>query len=113
MAIGDLYRRLIRNLVTSSAIIREMIIPIDRVTANPRTIDVPIMNSIDAVSRVDTFEAQIELHARLNPVSAAVCNIFPFFSSSFIRSNIRTFASTAIPIERIIPAIPARVKTMY
>ena len=33
----------------------------------------------------------------------------PLRSSSLIRSNINTLASTAIPIVKIIPAIPGRV----
>ena len=34
---------------------------------------------------------------------------FSFFNSSLILSNIKTFASTAIPTVKIIPAIPGNV----
>ena len=35
---------------------------------------------------------------------------FSFFNSSLILSKIRTFASTAIPTVKIIPAIPGNVR---
>ena len=40
----------------------------------------------------------------------AAGRLFPALSSSLIRSNTSTLASTAIPIVRIIPAIEERVK---
>ena len=60
--------------------------------------------------KLETFESRIELHALLNPSSKDVCKSFPNFNSSFILSKINTFASTAIPTERINPATPANVK---
>ena len=45
----------------------------------------------------------------LNPASIALRIVFPNLSSSFILSNMITFASTAIPADRISPAIPGRV----
>ena len=43
----------------------------------------------------------------LDRLGAAIC---PSVSSSFILAKIRTFASTAMPIERMNPAMPASVK---
>ena len=44
------------------------------------------------------------------PVSKAWIIDFSVFSSSLILSNIKTFASTAIPTVKIIPAMPGNVK---
>ena len=44
-------------------------------------------------------------------MSTAALIDLPFDISSLILVNIITFESTAIPIERIIPAIPGRVRT--
>ena len=55
----------------------------------------------------EIFESRMESHARAKPSCIAVPISFPVLSSSFIRSKMRIFASTAIPIERMNPAIPA------
>ena len=47
--------------------------------------------------------------ARAKPESTAAITDLPFLISSLIRSKINTFASTAIPIVRTIPAIPGKV----
>ena len=52
----------------------------------------------------------IAVQARLKPASMAAPNVLPILSSSFIRSKIRTLASTAIPIDKTKPPIPARVR---
>ena len=57
------------------------------------------------------FASRIEESALLNPSDTALIWPFPFFNSSLMRSKIRTFASTDIPIVRTIPAIPGNVKT--
>ena len=62
--------------------------------------------------RVDIFESLIDVHALENPSSIAVAFGFPCLNSSFILSKIKMFASTAIPIERIKPAIPERVRVI-
>ena len=46
-----------------------------------------------------------------NPVSTAGTTAFPARNSSRMRSKIRTLLSTAIPMVRIMPAIPGRVRT--
>lgn len=48
--------------------------------------------------------------ASVNPASAASLVERPALTSSRILSKINTFASTAIPMVRIIPAMPGRVK---
>ena len=59
--------------------------------------------------RLDTFESRIEFQARPKPASTAAGSVLPTRISSFIRSKIRMLASTAMPIERTKPAMPARV----
>ena len=56
------------------------------------------------------FESKILVNALSKPRLIAVNNVLPALNSSFVLSKIRMFASTAIPIERIKPAIPANVK---
>ena len=56
--------------------------------------------------RVVTLESRIAVNARLKPESIAARSVLPTASSSLILSKIITFASTAIPIERTIPAMP-------
>ena len=60
--------------------------------------------------RLDTFESMIEFQARENPASIAAGRLLPSRNSSFMRSKIRMFASTAMPTERTKPAMPARVR---
>ena len=60
--------------------------------------------------RLDTFESRIEFQARPKPASTAAGSDLPTRISSFIRSKIRMFASTAMPIDRTKPAMPARVR---
>ena len=47
------------------------------------------------------------------PFITASLTVLPSASSSLIRSNIITLASTAIPIESIIPDIPGKVNVMF
>ena len=63
-------------------------------------------NNIAHVINVDTLPSLIAGHARLKPMFIEDNNVRPALSSSFIRSNIRIFASTAIPIESIVAATP-------
>ena len=64
---------------------------------------------MNAVIKLETFESRMEFQARLNPASTAGTIPFPIRNSSFVRSKIRMFASTAMPMERTKPAMPARV----
>ena len=84
-------------------------VPIVNVTANPFTGPVPKVKRITVIINVVRFESKIATNPLLNPASIALRIVFPNLSSSFILSNIITFASTAIPADRISPAIPGRV----
>lgn len=57
-------------------------------------------------------ESQIADQDFPNPTIIAFSTSTPLRSSSFVRSNIRIFASMASQIERMIPAIEARVRTI-
>ena len=85
-------------------------IPIASVYAKPFTAPEPLRPSTKAAMRVVMFPSKIAEKALLNPIFMADCTVLPVPSSSLIRSKMITLASTAIPIERIIPAIPGRVK---
>jgi len=52
-------------------------------------------------------------NALLKPASIEARKVFSNLNSSFILSKIRILASTAIPIVRIIPAIPGKVKVAF
>ncbi|GFQ67924.1 hypothetical protein TNCT_693921 [Trichonephila clavata] len=68
------------------------------------------MNIIPAAINVVIFESSIVFIAFLNPSSIARSTLLPDLISSRIRSNIKTFASTAIPTVSAIPAIPGKVR---
>ena len=55
------------------------------------------------------FESKILVKALSKPEFIAVKSVLPALSSSFVLSKIKMLASTAIPIESIKPAMPARV----
>ena len=69
------------------------------------------MYNTSAVRPVVMFASNIEDNALLKPSLTDCLNPFSFLNSSLTLSNIRTLASTAIPIVRTIHAIPGRVKT--
>ncbi len=83
--------------------------PIPNVRANPLISDVPNQNNIIAVIMFELFESRIDIQALENPMDTASDTFLPARNSSFTRSNMRTLASTAIPIEMMKPAIPAAV----
>ena len=55
------------------------------------------------------FESRIDGQACSNPESMALTNDRPWCNSSLMRAKMRTLASTAMPMERMNPAIPASV----
>ncbi len=57
------------------------------------------------------LESKIDDNALLYPASTEVLIDFPNLNSSLVLSNMRTLASTAIPMVSINPAIPASVNT--
>ena len=83
--------------------------PTASVTAKPLIGPEPNWNSRTAAISVVIFASIIVVNAREYPASTADIGVRPFRDSSRIRSNMRTFASTAIPIVSTIPAIPGSV----
>ena len=84
-------------------------IPTPKVTEKPFTGPDPIKNKMNAAIRVVMFASKIVVLDFVYPASKAIIGFFSFLVSSFIRSKIKTFASTAIPTVKIIPAIPGKV----
>jgi len=84
--------------------------PIAKVKAKPLMMLVPSQNKIRQVIKEEIFESRIEVQARLNPSSIAPPKLLPQFSSSLIRAKIKILASTAMPMDKMKPAMPAKVK---
>ena len=80
-----------------------------KVTAKPLIGPVPIANKINATIKVVSCASKILVNARLKPATIADFGLAPLASSSRMRSNISTLASTAIPMVNTIPAIPGKV----
>ena len=97
-------------LVTVIALNIDTIIPIPSVKAKPLIKDVPNQKRIIAVIKLEMFESRIENQALEKPAEIESVILLPERSSSLTRSKISTFASTAIPMEIINPAMPAAVK---
>jgi len=85
-------------------------IPIPKVNEKPLIGPEPIKNKIIAANKVVMFASRIAVLDFEYPLSKAIKLFFSFLSSSLILSKIKTFASTAIPTVKIIPAIPGKVK---
>ena len=79
------------------------------VTANPRIGPEPYIYKITDEMIVVICVSIIVIKARPNPRSIEVGTSKPRCNSSLIRSKIKTFESTAIPILKIKPAIPGKV----
>ena len=79
------------------------------VTAKPLTAPVPTYIRIKDVSKVVMLESNTAEKARSYPISTAVRSLWPFSSSSRMRSKTSTLASTAMPMVRMIPAMPGKV----
>ena len=94
-------------LVTVIAENIEIKIPIASVKAKPRTTLLPNQYKITQVIKLEILESRIDVQARLKPSFRAKLNILPLRNSSFILSNIRILASTAMPTDRTNPAMPA------
>jgi hypothetical protein len=83
--------------------------PIASVKAKPLIKLVPNQNKIIEVMIVERLLSRIDSQALQKPSRIASSRVLPEESSSFILSKIKMFASTAIPIVRMNPAIPAAV----
>ena len=86
--------------------------PKSKVIANPFTNPVPNQIKINDVIIDEILLSRMLGQARRNPSSIPLRMLRPFLISSFVRSKIKIFASTAIPTERMNPAIPASVKVI-
>ena len=95
---------------TEIAVSIETRTPSPKTRANPWMIEVPNQKRMTAVIIDDVLLSRIDGHARPKPSWIACLVGFPARSSSFVRSKMRMFASTAMPIERMNPAIPAAVR---
>ena len=62
------------------------------------------------VMSVAMFESRMEGQARFQARSTACSKVRPLRSSSFRRSKIRMFASSALPVLNKKPAMPGRVR---
>ena len=102
-----------RILVTVIAVNMLRTMPRLKVTANPLIGPLPKKNKITAANNVVTFESKIVTKARLNPASIEARRVFPARNSSLNRSKINTLASTAIPMDKMIPAIPGSVSVAF
>ena len=87
----------------------EVAMPIIKVTENPLIGPLPNENKAKAANKVVKLASTIVEIALWNPASIASRIFLPELNYSFILSKIKTFASTAIPTVKIIPAIPGRV----
>ena len=86
-------------------------VPIMSVSAKPLTSPYPNSYRATPAISVVTCESITVVSARRYPWAVATRIVLPFLTSSLILEKMITFASTAIPIVRIIPAIPGRVST--
>ena len=85
-------------------------IPTPRVIENPLIGPEPMKKRITAAIKVVILASKIVVRDFVYPESKATIELFSFFNSSLILSKIKTFASTAIPTVKIIPAIPGSVR---
>ena len=87
----------------------DRIIPSIRVMENPLIVPLPIKYSTRPAISVVMLPSRIADNALLKPLLMAFSTFLPAASSSLILAKIITFASTAIPTVRMIPAIPGKV----
>ncbi len=83
--------------------------PSHKMTAKPLICSVPMVQSTVAVIRVVRLASTMVVVARPKPLRMAMRKAAPRASSSRIRSNISTLASTAMPTVRTRPASPGSV----
>ena len=99
-------------LVMTKAVNMDRITPSASVMANPLTVPEPKIPRTAAAISVVIFPSRIADSALWNPVSMAVATVPPSAISSWILAKMMTLASTAIPMERMMPAIPGSVRVM-
>ena len=86
--------------------------PTASASANPLIRLVVKKYNTKQVISVEMFESRMEGQALLNPSLMARSNFFPARNSSFILANIKILASTAMPMDRMNPAIPGKVRVI-
>ena len=99
-------------LVITSAVNMDTTIPIASVCAKPFTVPLPSHCRTKAAIRVVILPSRMADIAFWNPAFKELFTLFPSASSSRTLAKMMTLASTAIPIPRMIPAIPGRVSVI-
>ena len=84
-------------------------IPIASVCANPFTVPEPLNHNTAAAIRVVILPSKIADKAFWKPIFREFFTLLPRTISSRTRAKMITLASTAIPMPRMIPAIPGSV----
>lgn len=106
-----------RVRVTYMAVKSEIPTPRARVREKPFTMVAPNaepnQKRIREVMMVARFESRMDDQARVQPWSTAWVRFFPLRSSSFNRSKMRMFASSAAPVLSRKPAMPGRVSVKW
>ena len=98
--------------VINTAVNMDRIIPSASVCAKPLIGPVPRSPSTIAAIRVVILPSMIAERALLKPIFTEEATVFPVASSSRILAKMITLASTAIPMPRMIPAIPGKVNVI-
>ena len=83
--------------------------PNAKVSAKPLIKEVENINKMTHTSKELILLSLIDGQARLNPSEIANGNALPCRISSFILAKIKILASTAIPMDKINPPMPAKV----
>ena len=99
------------SCVMNTAVITDITVPIISVSANPLTDVVPNRYRTNAATSVVVCASTTVDRAARYPISTATLTDLPLPISSLIRVKMITLESTAIPMDRMIPAIPGSVST--
>ncbi len=102
-----------RRRVPYTAVIKLAKMLMMSIVANPFTELVPYTNKTTPAMIVVMFASKIVPKEPRFPMRYADISDFPSFNSSFIRSYVIIFASTAIPTPRMSAAIPGSVSTPF
>ena len=95
--------------VTTTAVNMDVMTLMESVMAKPLMEPVPNHSRTSAAMIVVTLESMIAESALLKPFFTEENSGRPAFSSSRMRSKMMTFASTAMPMPKIMPATPGSV----
>ena len=85
------------------------IMPNDKVSANPLIKDVENKNKMAQTIKEFKLLSRMDGQAREKPSLIATPNSLPCFISSFMRAKIKMLASTAMPMDKMNPPMPASV----